>query len=598
MNFSSVKSIYKAAYQKALKYKRGVGWILALVVASLVLILYQFDVLERLELLTLDFRFNLRHKLGYMKLKPSEDIVFIDMAEDSLAVLGAWPWPRKSHAYIIDALAKYKPKVIAFDVAFFEPQNDYDDNFLEKSMREAGVVYLPSQYDLGVRKLKDLYRGEGASAIHEPLPRFMARVMGSGHINATPDQDGTLRRVHPVLSYAGKRTYQFGIAIGSRMLGVRPEDIHFDARRHIILMKLPGERWEKIPLDRNNQLIVNWMGKWEEKEFPHYSYIDVIRSYAQIKEDKKPIIDLNVFKDKVCIIGLTAAGTIDIKPIPIESAYPAVGTNAMVINSVLTGNFIREASHAVNLLIVLVLSVLATLFLCNLRAVSGIVLTILGIIFYGAFSAALFVLFNIVIVTFYPAVGIFAAYVLTASYTQILQSLERARLFKQATRDGLTHLYNIRHFNLLLEAEFRNAAVYKLRNLSVIMADLDNFKKLNDTYGHQAGDIVLREVAAIIQSKCRQTDVVGRYGGEEFVVMLTGARIKDAADIAEKIRAAVEDRKFKFRNAAYSTTISIGVAEYTNESARGELVHKADTALYKAKGEGKNRVCAYSEGIA
>jgi len=592
MNFSSVKSIYKAAYQKALKYKRGMGWILAIVVVSLVLVLYQFDVFERLELLTLDFRFNLRHS----KPRPS-DIVFIDMAEDSINAIGRWPWPRKWHAAIIKVLSAYDPKVIAFDVIFSEPQDENDDLVLEEAMRQAGIVFMPSLYDLDVRRLKDLYRGEGVNAIHEPLPRFMAEAMGSGHINATPDPDGILRRVHPVLSYAGKRTYQFGIAIGSRVLGVRPENIHFDARRHIIQMKLPGGRWEKIPLDGNNQLIVNWVGKWGE-EFPHYSYIDVVKSYALIKEGKKPIIDLNAFRGKICVIGLTAAGLIDIKPIPIQSAYPAVGTNAMVINSVLTGNFMREAPHTVNVLITLLISMLVTLYLCNLRVLSGMVMTIMSVIIYTAVSIACFILFNTVVVTFYPVFGIIAAYVLTASYTQILQSLERAHLFKQATRDGLTHLYNIRHFNLLLEAEFRNAAVYKIRNLSVIMADLDNFKKLNDTYGHQAGDIVLREVATIIQSKCRQTDIVGRYGGEEFVVMLTGARIKDAAEIGEKIRAAVEARKFKFRNAAYSTTISIGVAEYTNEKTKDELVHRADTALYKAKGEGKNRVCVYSEGMA
>ncbi|MDD5136270.1 MAG: GGDEF domain-containing protein, partial [Candidatus Omnitrophica bacterium] len=127
--------------------------------------------------------------------------------------------------------------------------------------------------------------------------------------------------------------------------------------------------------------------------------------------------------------------------------------------------------------------------------------------------------------------------------------------------------------------------------LSMLMVDLDRFKQINDTYGHQAGDTILREFAKIIQSKCRQTDVVARYGGEEFVVMLSGAGQKDALDIAEKIREGVQNKKFRFKNDNLGTTISMGVVEFSKEHDKEELVEKADKALYKAKEEGKNRVC-------
>ena len=183
-----------------------------------------------------------------------------------------------------------------------------------------------------------------------------------------------------------------------------------------------------------------------------------------------------------------------------------------------------------------------------------------------------------------------SAYVLTASYTQLLQSIERANLFKQATRDGLTQLYNVRHFNLLFEAEFRNESTLKFRTLSIIMCDIDNFKRVNDTYGHQAGDTILREIAATIQSKCRHMDVAGRYGGEEFIIMLSGANALDAAALADKIRIAVSEKKFKFGDAVYSTTISLGVAEYYKEKVKSELVERADKALYESKHTGKNKV--------
>ena len=94
-----------------------------------------------------------------------------------------------------------------------------------------------------------------------------------------------------------------------------------------------------MPLDDKNQFIINWKERWG-KEFRHFSYIDVIKSYALIKKGEASPIDFNSFRDKICVIGLTAAGLTDIKPVPIANAYPAVGINATVINSVINNDFI------------------------------------------------------------------------------------------------------------------------------------------------------------------------------------------------------------------------------------------------------------------
>lgn len=591
MRTEILRNVYNVIYQNILKHKKGVVWILALVVTAVILIVYQANIFNRFELLTLDYRFNVRHN------RPGHaDIVFIDMAEDSINVIGRWPWPRKWHAALIKILSPYKPKAIAFDVIFSEPQDEIDDSALAEAIRQAGVVYMPSVYDIEIGNRLTLHEGYGVTAIHEPLERFKAVLKGSGHINAVPDADGILRRVPPVIKFKDNTTYQLGIKIGADLLGVKDEDISFDPVKHSISLKRSDGIIEDVPLDNNNQLIINWIGKWG-RDFKHYSYVDVIKSYTSITEGVKPFIDLNVFRDKICVIGLTAAGLIDIKPIPIESAYPAVGTNAMIVSSVLNNDFIKEVPDWVNLLILIVFSISATLVLCDHRLLSGIMITIVSITAYAVFSVLLFGIFNIVVVMFYPILAIGLSYIMTASYTQILQSIERVHLFKQATRDGLTQLYNIRHFNLLFEAEFNNASTLKFRALSVIMADIDNFKHANDTYGHQAGDLILQDVANIIQSKCRALDVVGRYGGEEFIIMLSGAKISDAAHLAEKIRVAVEDRKFRIGNIIYTTTISVGVAEYSNESNKGELIEKADKALYYSKKNGKNKVTAYSSEI-
>jgi diguanylate cyclase (GGDEF)-like protein len=587
-----LRDISDFIYQGAVKHKKGVLWFLTFVVMAVVLISYQFDFLDRLELLSLDYRFNLRHaQSGY------SDIVFIDMAEDSINVIGRWPWPRKWHAALIKILSPYKPKAVVFDVIFSEPQDETDDAALEESMRQSGVVYMPSVYDIEMDKSRLFHKGEGVIAIHEPMARLRNVLRGTGHINAVPDSDGILRRVPPLIKLNDRITYQLGVEVGADILGVKEDEISFDLARHRISLKLAGgKKVEYVPLDNNNQLIVNWLGKWG-RDFKHYSYIDVIKSYASIREGQKPLIDLNVFKDKICIIGLTAAGLIDIKPIPIESAYPAVGTNAMIISSILKKDFIREVPGWINFLILVIISISATLTLCNQRLLSGIMITVISTASYAIFSTLLFGLFNIVVVTFYPILAIGFAYILTAAYAQILQSIERMHLFKQATRDGLTQLYNIRHFSLLLEAEFRSVSATKFRPLSIIMTDIDNFKRANDTYGHQVGDLMLRDIANIIQSKCRQLDVVGRYGGEEFIVMLSGAKASDAANIAEKIRLAVEDRKFRIGNIMYSTSMSFGVAEYSDENSKNELIEKADKALYHSKKTGKNKITIYSHDI-
>lgn len=588
MELGAIKSFSKFLYDSAFKYKHGIRWLLAIAVAIIIIFLYTHNVFERLELLTLDYRFMLRNQQP----KPS-DIVFIDMAEDSIDAIGRWPWPRKWHAALINALTDYKPKLIAFDVLFAEPQDEENDAALEEAIKLSGRVYLSMLYNFQKQSVGDLYNENNILSVIQPIPRFKSCAKGFGHINAMPDSDGILRRVPLKISYANMFSYQLGARIGFELIGLKSKDILFDRKKHEMLLKMPDNKSVKVPLDKNNQMIINWQGKWG-KEFKHYSYIDVIKSYAAMREGKKPVLDLNEFKDKICIIGLTAAGLIDIKPIPIESAYPAVGVHAMVINSIIKDDFIREVPRYVDIFIIILLSILITLFLSNIKLLSGMLLAIVSIISYFIFSVALFKFFNIVILTFYPMLTIIISYSLTSIYTQIVQSTERARLFKQATRDGLTSLYNIRHFNLLLEAEFRNVSLYKFRKLALIMGDIDNFKHVNDTYGHQAGDTILKEVAKTMQTKCRQIDVVARYGGEEFIVMLSGAGEKDAFEVADKIRTAVESKKFKFKNDMYHTTISLGVSEYSGEKDKDELVEKADRALYKAKREGKNRVCLSS----
>ena len=177
-------------------------------------------------------------------------------------------------------------------------------------------------------------------------------------------------------------------------------------------------------------------------------------------------------------------------------------------------------------------------------------------------------------------------------------AVDNAKLYELATKDGLTKLYIIRHFKSLLETELKRMARYN-HVLTLLMMDIDNFKKVNDTYGHLTGDMVLKEIAAAIQSTIRHIDIAARYGGEEFVVVLPETAARNAKIIAERIRVNISKIEIKIdENNSVRPTVSIGIAEFPNidEPNMTCLIECADKALYQAKNNGKNCIYEYREG--
>ena len=181
---------------------------------------------------------------------------------------------------------------------------------------------------------------------------------------------------------------------------------------------------------------------------------------------------------------------------------------------------------------------------------------------------------------------------------QVAAALENAQLYQRtkelSTRDDLTGLFNRRHFFDNLEKEVQRARRYR-RVFSLILLDLDDFKSYNDTHGHLKGDEALKELARLLLASTRRADIVARFGGEEFVVLLPEINAQGAAVVGEKIRAAAEQYPF----AGCSTqpggkmTVTLGLATYPGDSEDGlELVDLADRAMYLGKQQGGNRVCA------
>lgn len=158
-----------------------------------------------------------------------------------------------------------------------------------------------------------------------------------------------------------------------------------------------------------------------------------------------------------------------------------------------------------------------------------------------------------------------------------------------AITDGLTQIYNRRHFDELLHKEIKRFTRRKYPHLSIMMVDIDHFKKLNDAHGHLVGDSVLREIAQILKEGVRETDTVARYGGEEFIIVMPDTHLDGAAYRAETLRKLVEKKEFPGHDGPLHITISIGVAAYLSGSA-DDVVGAADRALYQAKHAGRNKV--------
>ena len=174
-------------------------------------------------------------------------------------------------------------------------------------------------------------------------------------------------------------------------------------------------------------------------------------------------------------------------------------------------------------------------------------------------------------------------------------AISNAQLYKLAITDSLTKLYTRRHFEYILDNELRRSQRYK-HNMTLLMMDIDNFKAINDTYGHQIGDETLKQIADVILSTLRKMDMPSRYGGEEFAVILPETHKENSKKIAERLRKKISNILIRTKDKhEVSPTISIGLASFPFDTEdRSDIIGFADKALYFAKDSGKNCVAEYT----
>lgn len=550
---------------------------LSILAALLVIFLSSLGALKRVELAGLDFQFSLRQTLPFDK-----RIIIIEISDADIAAFGRWPWDRSYHAAMVKTLKELGARSVYFDIIFSEPSSEKEDALLEIALKESGNVYLPVAFEA------DFINSDNAFF---PINRFVANTKAIGAINIYPDIDGVLRRVPLLFHVKDRRIEEVGLKIAVDYAGLNVKGIE-DGK--LVLEDQGMKKKHFIPLDEKNTFLINWTGKWK-KTFKHYGFVDTLVAYKHKLEGKKPEIDLNDFKDSICLVGVTGLGLHDIKPVPLEPTYPGIGILANVVDNILNNRFLETVPVGVNILLIFLLALTTSFFITGARPF----IEVLGLLAVGGayflFSYLLF-LNGILLNYMHQLIGLLFAGTAIIISNFVRVGIERQNFLKMAVTDGLTGLHNIRYFKSLLETEILTVKNDPANKFSIVMSDVDHFKKFNDTYGHQVGDLVLKEVAGGMKKTVRASDLVARYGGEEMIALLRGTHLEGGLILAEKIRHAVETLEIKDEKNTYKVTISLGVAQYKPGDTVDSLIKRADDGLYEAKEGGRNRVCHLKDG--
>ena len=553
---------------------RRIQIVVYLVIALVHIFLVSAPFMRRLEFLFLDTFFRMRPAL-----EMSSDIVIVEIAQDSIQKIGRWPWPRHYHAALVSILKEWNARAVVFDAFFSEPSLDkFDDDAFVEALAQGGNVYAGVVTE-NVLHVKDGAKIASAKTWVNSIPAIQEKLKGVGHVNVRPDVDGISRRVEISISQNGEAHRYLGVDLAEEI--IRP---------------LSQSMVTAYPLDDHGMMLINWAGIWE-KSFQHFSYWDILQSYAAIKEGKSPIIRPEELKGKTVLIGMTASGLTDIKVVPIQSVFPGVGVIATVMNSILTNQFVREANYSENTLMLLLIALGMGIWFWNASGVSS---------WAGAFLIAggwvvlaffIFIKGGIYFQIVNPLLLIFGLSVVSILIGFLRNQNERSLLYQLATRDGLTGLYVIRYMRSLLHQAYI-WGLKKKHSVSVMMVDIDFFKKINDGYGHDAGDCILRDVARLMDLELSEQNHaalrirVGRYGGEEFIALIEDCDIEVAAErYAESVRRRIEAFQFRYQGKQIGVTISIGVgALEESDKSMDEAIKRADRALYRAKEGGRNQV--------
>lgn len=537
--------------------------------------------------------------------KANKDIVIVAIDDATYEYIldnyGEWPLPRDVYAKVINYLEHQNPRIIAFDLMFvkslkskneadkalIDAFNKYDNvftsmNFDNQAEDLRTPPTLPKNISIDVKNNSPIdFSSLTFTNCRTILEGILNVSSNIGIINVSRSDDGVLRKMPLVVKYQDNYYPQLALKVGLSYLGDTEAEFEIDKHSNFKI----GDK--KIYLDKDGSAILNWYGPAGT-----YTYIPMYQLIKAINGEKT---ELNYdFSNKIIYFGTTAASLFDIKTVPTGKIYPGVEVQATYVNNIIDNNFIKKVDRGYTIALSILLALLIASVVTRVSsafAASMMSLSTYLIYLLIAYYAIRFE--NLWLEVIYPL--IFSILAFTCAY--IIKYLIKSRDFEQqyrlATTDGLTELYNHRYFQEQMRMQVEQSKRYN-NNFSLIIIDIDFFKKFNDTFGHQSGDAVLRQVAQTLKRNVRATDIVCRYGGEEMSIILPNTSKEEAQSTAEKICHRVADRKFKLAgDKETNVTISLGVATFPNDGdTASKIIDAADKRLYNAKHNGRNQVGA------
>ncbi len=558
---------------------------------------------------TFDYRQRLRviHKHP----TPNKDIVVLAIDDASLESLwdkyGEWPLPRNVYGDLINYIEKENPQAIIFDLMFIKSIKTAPnaDKYLSDTMNKYPNVYtamnldrettdvrlpidLPSRISVNINNKSkvDLKKKNYYTNCRPILSSLLNGKVNIGMVNVLRSGDGILRTVAPIVTYKDHfYPYVSFKAAADYIEQQSVKDFDINSKGNLKVADT------QIPLTKDGDAILNWYGGTETHT--------VIPMYKIIKEMNgelaKGVTPFD-FKDKIIIIGTTAMSLHDTKSVPVQdNVYPGVEVHATFFNNMLDNNFIKKTDVFVDIVIILaVIALVGAIVMLSTSTLFAFLSTTLFGIAYLFISYYIMELYNIWIPVVLPIMSIIMSFALSFLAKYLLKARDFEYQYKLATIDGLTELYNHRYFQDTLRKQMDIARRYN-QPFSLIIADIDFFKKFNDTYGHQAGDAVLRQVAQILKNNSRTTDYVCRYGGEEMSIILPNTSAEEAMNHANRLCKAIAEKPFHLTPVDTApVTISLGVATFPeNAQTPQDLIEWADKGLYYAKEHGRNQVGRY-----
>ena len=582
------------------KLSYGIGVIIFIVFAFLILKNANLNTfIDSVENRTFDLRQSIMINEGAKKASDDIVIVAIDDAtyEYILDTYGEWPLPRDIYANVINYLEKQSPRAIAFDLMFVKSLKSKNsaDEALINTFKKYDNIYASMNFDNQSEDLRtppnlpdklklnveNNSRIDFSQLTFNNCRTILAGILNVtsniGIINVSRSDDGILRKMPLVVKYKSDYYPQLALKVGLNYLGETPKEFEIDKKSNFKFAD------KKIYLDKDGSAILNWYGPAGT-----YQYIPM---YKLIKAAKGESLDFN-FSNKIIYVGTTASSLFDIKTVPTGKIYPGVEVQATYVNNLIDNNFIRKVDRSYTITLSILLALLIASVVSRVSSVlyaSIVSLSTYFIYLLVAYYAMRFE--NLWLEIIYPLIFSIFGFTFSYIFKYIVKSRDFEYQYKLATTDGLTDLFNHRYFQEQIRQYVNNCKRYN-NEFSLIIIDIDFFKKFNDNFGHQSGDAVLRQVASTLKRNVRATDIVCRYGGEEMSIILPNTGEDEAFSTAQKICERVAQHKFKLANGKETNvTISLGVSTFPQDGNDAEtIISQADKRLYDAKNNGRNQV--------